>query len=125
MTTATGATVNAANSNIDLTDTTTTSRTFAGGGFTISGLTKPLFNAFNTNATISDLTLEADMGGVSGNGILSNSATTGTVIDNVHVSGDVGGEGVNNVGGLVGDNDGGSISNSSAAASVTGDNSVG
>jgi len=92
--------------------------TFDGGGFIISGLTKPLFNAFSTDAAISDLTLEADTDGVSGNGILSNSAGNGTVIDNVHVSGDVDGEGAPLVGGLVGDNDGGEISNSSASGNV-------
>jgi hypothetical protein len=38
MTTATGANLIAANSNIDLTDTTTTARTFAGGGLTYNNL---------------------------------------------------------------------------------------
>jgi hypothetical protein len=103
--------------------TETFNGTFNGGGFTISGLTKPLFNAFNTDARIFNLNVDTAEGGVSGNGILSNSASTGTEIDNVHVTGDV--QGTNVVGGLVGDNDGGTISNSSATVNVHGNNYLG
>jgi hypothetical protein len=103
--------------------TETFNGTFNGGGFTISGLTKPLFNAFDTAARIFNLNVDAAEGGVNGNGILSNAATTGTFIDDVHVTGDV--EGTNNVGGLVGDNDGGTISNSSATVNVHGNNYLG
>jgi len=96
---------------------------FNGGGFTISGLTKPLFNAFDTAARIFNLKLDTAEGGVTGNGILSNTASTGTEIDNVHVTGGV--QGTNSVGGLVGDNDGGTISNSSATVNVHGNNYLG
>jgi hypothetical protein len=101
--------------------------TFDGGGFTISGLTKPLFefidSVSNPRVThISDLTLEAATGGVTGAGILAIEVYSGTVIDNVDVTGDVNGN--NYVGGLVGDN-AGTISNSSAAVTVIGNDYVG
>jgi hypothetical protein len=100
--------------------------TFDGGGYTISGLTKPLFEIIDGNqsdaeTTISDLTLEAAEGGVSGAGILAERVYSGTVIDNVDVTGDV--IGGNEVGGLVGYNEG-TISNSSATGNVTGSNSL-
>jgi hypothetical protein len=100
--------------------------TFDGGGFIISGLTKPLFEIIDGNqsdaeTTISDLTLEAAEGGVSGAGILAERVYSGTVIDNVDVTGDV--IGGNEVGGLVGYNEG-TISNSSATGNVTGSNSL-
>jgi len=100
--------------------------TFNGNGKTISGLTKPLFEIIDGNqsdaeTTISDLTLEAAEGGVSGAGILAERVYSGTVIDNVDVTGDV--IGGNEVGGLVGYNEG-TISNSSATGNVTGSNSL-
>ena len=110
--------------------------TFDGGGFTISGLTKPLFDVIDgdessPDTTISDLTLVAApvegnpaVGGVTGQGILANDSIVGTVIDNVHVSGEVNGSGLGTTGGLVGAN-GGTISNSSAIGNVGGTNDVG
>jgi hypothetical protein len=108
-----------------------TPATFDGGGFTISGLTKPLFYSIGNlgaNTTVFDLNLEAAAGeGVTGQGILANtvsaSGSAETFIDNVHVSGAV--TGGDSVGGLVGENDGGSISNSSAASTVIGNDFVG
>jgi hypothetical protein len=113
-------------------ETVLTPATFDGGGFTIFGLTKPLFNSiggmgadttvFDLNLEAAPVDLEAATGGVIGNGILANgvsaSGSAATVIDDVHVSGDVDGEGAYFVGGLVGDNDGGEISNSSASGNV-------
>ena len=101
--------------------------TFDGGGFTISGLTKPLFEVIDSVSNprvthISDLTLEAATGGVTGAGILAIEVYSGTVIDNVDVTGDVIGN--DYVGGLVGDN-AGTISNSSAAVTVIGNDYVG
>jgi hypothetical protein len=102
--------------------------TFDGGGFTISGLTKPLFEVIDGDDSgpvvkhISDLTLEAAESGVSGSGILAVEVYTGTVIDNVDVTGNVFGE--NSVGGLVGYNEG-TISNSSAIGDVDGAGNVG
>ena len=104
--------------------------TFDGGGFTISGLTKPLFGViagdeYSPAATISNLTLEAAGGGVSGAtiGILAVETYAGTDIENVHVVGNVNGE--SNVGGLIGINFGGTITNSSATGNVVGTNGVG
>jgi hypothetical protein len=104
--------------------------TFDGGGFTISGLTKPLFGVIagdesSPAATISNLTLEAAGGGVSGAtiGILAVETYAGTDIENVHVVGNVNGE--SNVGGLIGINFGGTITNSSATGNVVGTNGVG
>ena len=102
--------------------------TFDGGGFTISGLTKPLFEVIDGDESspvathISDLTLEAATDGVSGEGILAIQALSGTVIDDVHVTGDV--EGDNYVGGLVGYSEG-AITNSSATGNVSGIDNVG
>jgi len=108
--------------------TSTFEGTFDGGGFTISGLTKPLFNVIagdesSPAATISNLALEAAGEGVSGNGILAIVTYVGTDIENVHVVGNVNGE--SNVGGLVGINYEGTITNSSADGNVVGTNGVG
>ena len=101
--------------------------TLDGGGFTISGLTKPLFEVIDgdessPDTTISNLTLEADTDGVTGRGILAIEALPGTVIDDVHVTGDVNGD--SNVGGLLGINFGG-ITNSSATGNVGGTDYIG
>jgi The GLUG motif len=101
--------------------------TFDGGGFTISGLTKPLFEVIDGNessptTTISDLTLVAAAGGVIGGAILAEQVSIGTVIDNVDVRGNV--IGGFSVGGLVGFNVG-TISNSSATGDVEGFAGVG
>jgi hypothetical protein len=95
--------------------------TFVGREFTISGLTKPLFDIIGGASVISDLNLEADTYvGVSGRGILANDSD-GT-INNVNVAGSVaGGE---YVGGLVGTS-AGSISGSSATGDVSGTYDVG
>ena len=103
--------------------------TFDGGGYIISGLTKPLFNVIDGDelspaATISDLTLIADTNGVSGAGILAVVVYTGTVIDNVHVIGNVIVLTGIEVGGLVGVSDG-NITNSSATGNVSGNGSAG
>ena len=103
--------------------------TFDGGGFTISGLTKPLFDVIDgdessPNTTISNLTLEAAVGGVSGEGILAIEAWSGTVIDDVHGIGNVNGGANDDVGGLVGYSEG-AITNSSATGNVSGIDYVG
>jgi hypothetical protein len=103
--------------------------TFNGGNFTISGLTKPLFDIIGDLVTpgiaeISNLSLTAKTGGVVGKGILAYETLIGTEVINVHVVGDVAGAAFNYVGGLVGFNSG-DISNSSATGAVTGDDSVG
>jgi hypothetical protein len=97
--------------------------TFDGGGFTISGLTKPLFDGIN-EGVITNLDLEADqVVGVMGKGMLANQS--GATINNVNVTGDVfGGVDSNGVGGLVGYS-GGNISGSSATGDVTGTYNVG
>jgi hypothetical protein len=106
--------------------------TFDGGGFTIFGLTKPLFSAiggmgadttvFDLNLEAAPVDLEAATGGVIGAGILAEQVSVGTVIDNVDVRGNVFGGIL--VGGLVGFNEG-TISNSSATGDVDGLGDVG
>jgi len=80
--------------------------TFDGGGFIISGLTKPLFDEIGgdgISSEISNLTLIADeLTGVSGRGILANETFIGTEIVDVHGSGNVNGGANDDVGGLVG-----------------------
>ena len=99
-----------------------------GGGRTISGLTKPLFDTIAGigSTEISNLTLEADTVGVgvTGQGILANEVNTYTLIDNVHVIGNVIDIMNTEVGGLVGVSDG-NITNSSATGNVSGTNGVG
>ena len=95
--------------------------TFDGGGFTISGLTKPIFTEVGSGSVISALNLKADvLLGVSGRGILANDSY-GT-INNVNVTGSV--AGADYVGGLVGTS-AGSISDSSATGDVSGTYDVG
>ena len=91
--------------------------TFVGGDFTISGLTKPLFDVISGD--VSDLNLASGTGesGVIGNGALANILEAGGTIDNVSFTGDV--TGTADVGGLVGYSSG-DISNSSATGVVTG-----
>jgi hypothetical protein len=102
--------------------------TFDGGGFTISGLTKPLFDTVNGDGVseISNLTLIADeTTGVNGRGILANETFIGTEIIDVHGFGNVDGGASENVGGLVGTLGTGEISESSFTGDVTGTNTVG
>ena len=103
--------------------------TFDGGGFTISGLTKPLFDEIGgdgISSEISNLTLIADEStGVSGRGILANETLIGTEIVDVHGSGNVNGGANTDVGGLVGTLGTGEISESSFTGDVTGTNVVG
>jgi len=103
--------------------------TFDGGGFIISGLTKPLFDEIGgdgISSEISNLTLIADEStGVSGRGILANATLIGTEIVNVHGVGDVDGGVSADVGGLVGTLGTGEISESSFTGDVTGTNTVG
>jgi hypothetical protein len=105
--------------------------TLDGAGFSISGLTKPLFNI--VSGDVSNLNLVSGIGefGVIGNGALANIQGLGT-IDSVSFTGDVRGEfylegGVFpiGVGGLVGSSYGGTISNSYTAGTVEGDLMVG
>ena len=78
--------------------------TLDGGGRTISGLTKPLFNVIggDGSAEISNLILVADTGGVTGRGILANNTYIGTEIEDVHGGGNINGGANDDVGGLVG-----------------------
>ena len=103
--------------------------TLDGGGKTISGLTKPLFDEIGGDGIISEisnLTLIADeSSGVSGRGILANETLIGTEIVNVHGVGDVNGGANADVGGLVGTLGTGEISESSFTGDVTGTNTVG
>ena len=103
--------------------------TFDGGGFIISGLTKPLFDEIGGDGIISEisnLTLIADEStGVSGRGILANETLIGTEIVDVHGVGDVDGGANTDVGGLVGTLGTGEISESSFTGDVTGTNTVG
>ena len=97
--------------------------TFNGAGFSISGLTKPLFDAIGgdgISAEVSNLTLITDEDGVSGRGLLANDTYIGTIIENVHGIGDVDGGGSASVGGLVGILGTGEISESSFTGDVTG-----
>jgi hypothetical protein len=99
-----------------------------GGGKTISGLTKPLFDEIGDgiSSEISNLTLIANEStGVSGRGILANETLDGTEIVDVHGVGDVDGGANANVGGLVGTLGTGEISESSFTGGVTGTNTVG
>ena len=100
-----------------------------GGGFTISGLTKPLFDEIGgdgVSSEISNLTLIADEStGVSGRGILANETLIGTEIVDVHGVGGVDGGANTDVGGLVGTLGTGEISESSFTGDVTGTNTVG
>jgi hypothetical protein len=100
-----------------------------GGGRTISGLTKPLFNEIGgdgVSSEISNLTLIADEStGVSGRGILANATLIGTEIVKVHGVGDLNGGASANVGGLVGTLGTGEISESSFTGGVTGTSVVG
>ena len=109
--------------------TSTFTGTFDGGGFIISGLTKPLFDEIGgdeISSEISNLTLIADEStGVSGRGILANATLIGTEIVNVHGVGDVDGGVSSNVGGLVGTLGTGEISESSFTGDVTGTDTVG
>jgi hypothetical protein len=103
--------------------------TLDGGGKTISGLTKPLFDEIGgdgVSSEISNLTLIAnELTGVSGRGILANETFIGTEIVDVHGVGDVDG-GVNtDVGGLVGTLGTGELRESSFTGDVTGTNTVG
>ena len=102
--------------------------TLDGAGFSISGLTKPLFNI--VSGYVSNLNLVSAVG-VDGNGALANIQAFGT-IHSVSFTGDVRGElylegGVFpvGVGGLVGLSYGGTISNSYTAGTVEGDLMVG
>jgi hypothetical protein len=78
--------------------------TFDGGNYTISGLTKPLFENIGGDGSteISNLTLAADTGGLTGRGILANDAYMFTYIENVHGIGNINGGASDSVGGLVG-----------------------
>ena len=95
--------------------------TFNGGNFTISGLTKPLFENIGGDGStqISNLTLAADTGGLTGRGILANDAYISTYIENVHGIGNINGGASDSVGGLVGTQGyGGEIRSSTFAGNV-------
>ena len=105
--------------------------TLEGAGFTISGLTKPLFNGLN-GATISDLSLSGNVeviyicgGGTCHSdevGMLTRTATN-TDIDLLTTEGTVTGR--DYVGGIAGWTTGGTITNSQSDVTVVGDDQVG
>lgn len=105
--------------------------TLDGAGFTISGLTKPLFNGLN-GATISDLSLSGNVeviyicgGGTCYSdevGMLTRTATN-TDIDLLTPEGTVTGR--DYVGGIAGWTTGGTITNSQSDVTVVGDDQVG
>jgi hypothetical protein len=86
-----------------------------GDGYTISGLTRPLFHSLNSGSSVSDLELVAHSEGVIGQGILANISSANIV--NVDVEGDLTSE--FEAGGLVGYSTG-EISSSSASGNVYG-----
>ena len=97
--------------------------TLDGQNFSITGLTKPLFNEVNGETgvlTVKDLILKADLtSGITGNGSLTNQATTGSSVDNVHFTGNI--SGTSNIGGLIGYAEADvTIVKSSATGSVSG-----
>ena len=103
--------------------------TLDGGGKTISGLTKPLFDEIGgdgVSSEISNLTLIANEStGVSGRGILANQTLIGTEIVDVHGAGDVDGGANDDVGGLVGtQGSSGEIRNSTFTGNVSSSASV-
>ncbi len=91
---------------------------FNGAGFTISGLTAPLFDTLGGDGStlIENLSLQSAASGIIGNGILANTVSLNTNVDNVSGSGIVTGIGI--VGGLVG-NSAGDFSNSNFQGSVS------
>ena len=105
--------------------------TLDGAGFTISGLTKPLFNGLN-GATISDLSLSGNVeviyicgGGTCHSdevGMLTRTSTN-TDIDLLTTEGTVTGR--DYVGGIAGWTTGGTITNSQSDVTVVGDDQVG
>ena len=97
--------------------------TFDGGGYLISGLTRPLFDIIGSDGVVGNLNLKADLvtDQVIGRGVLANESY-GT-INSVNTEGDVFSR-TNGVGGLAGYS-AGSISNSSATGDVTGPSYVG
>ena len=95
--------------------------TLDGGGRTISGLTKPLFDSIGGDGSteISNLTLAADTSGVTGRGVLANDAYMSTYIENVHGIGNINGGASSSVGGLIGtQGSGGEIRSSTFAGNV-------
>lgn len=109
--------------------------TFDGNGYTISGLTRPLFNdiggdSFEDKAIVKDLVLVTAESGVAGRGILSNNANSYVLIENVGTKGIISGGAVDSVGGIVGSltvgfETSGLITKSFSTASVYGDDNVG
>jgi hypothetical protein len=103
------------------------SGTLDGGGFTISGLSKPLFGVIQMApdgdeleaVEVQNLNLESGTGvnGVLGQGALANGLDSGGTVQRVSFVGDV--TGATQVGGLIGDSSGG-ISLSYVTGNVTG-----
>lgn len=110
-----------------------------GSGFTISGLTKPLFDQItgsysedlSNTAMVKDLKLITSEEGVTGRGILANDANSYTLIENVSSAGIINaGLTTDSVGGLVGTlsagfDTSGQIAKSHSSAAVTGDDNIG
>ena len=97
--------------------------TLDGDGFTISGLTVPLFNT--VSGEVKDLNLVTEtVSGVAGSGVLANTLDATGTINDVTVTGKVSGDIYNYTGGLVGTSNG-SISESTVNADVTGPYRVG
>jgi len=94
----------------------TFSGTLEGVGYTISGLTRPLFHSLVLGSSVSILELVAHSDGVIGQGILAN-LSSGDIV-NVNVVGDLTGS-LDNVGGLVGASEG-FITGSSVTGDIAG-----
>ena len=117
----------------------TFSGTLNGSGFTISGLTKPLFDQItgsysddlSNTSMVKDLKLITSEEGVTGRGILANDANSYTLIEKVSSEGSVNaGSTTGSVGGLVGSlsagfDTSGQIAKSHSSAAVTGDDNIG
>jgi hypothetical protein len=100
--------------------------TFDGGGFVISGLSKPLFDSIgngSTAASVSNLTLKTDViEATSNTGALARTLTGNSTVSDVHVSGKIAYSGTDapSIGGLVGSaNAGSTIDQSTAVVAIT------
>ena len=93
---------------------------FDGNSKQITGLSKPLFNEITSGAEAKNVTLVTAESGItatsSNTGVLAKSST-GT-ITNVTVSGSIDGDSNSNIGGIVGEVSGGSVSGSTSQVSI-------
>ena len=100
--------------------------TFDGGGFVISGLSKPLFDSIGDGSTatsVSNLTLKTDViAATSNTGALARTLTGNSSVSDVHVLGKIAYSGTDAqaIGGLVGSaNAGSTIDQSTAVVAIT------